>query len=249
MQFHELCDVKLRLLDNLHLPDQDVFQWVNALSLLLDLFPNSLRNELLYQIAQWALSGLGSHDVSHLLADLANLCRLGIAVRLDLVLSPLCECNHEHAHNIAIGGLHIHMCLDQSAPLTDQRAAFVTSDVQAMEICQAVAALNVLNAQPDLLECLILIAILEISQIDLKYTPLQLLRRYLGALCSGNQGLTALARRENAWSLDVIPFLLQERVTLLLLATFLTALREPLVLSNSHCSYTLLRTLHTTRST
>mmetsp|Transcript_69013 Transcript_69013/g.125938 ORF Transcript_69013/g.125938 Transcript_69013/m.125938 type:complete len:245 (+) Transcript_69013:194-928(+) len=234
MQFHELCDVKLRLLDNLHLPDQDVFQWVNALSLLLDLFPNSLRNELLYQIAQWALSGLGSHDVSHLLADLANLCRLSVAVGLHLVLTSLGECEGKQTHDEAICGLHIHVCLNECVPLPNQGALLVACQLETVEICQAAAALNVFNAQLDLPERLVVVLV-EISEIDLQHAALELLRGNLGALSSRYQSLTSMTISKHTWRLDVIPFLFQERVARLLLATLLASLCESLVLSDSHC--------------
>lgn len=47
--------------------------------------------------------------------------------------------------------------------------------------------------------------------------------------------ITAVSREEGSRCFDVIPFLLQEDVALLLLAALLSSLGQALVLANSHC--------------
>merc|ERR1719221_880002 len=51
VKLHQLGDVKLRLLQNLHLLDMNVLQWEDALSLLLDLLADGLGDKLLDKVA------------------------------------------------------------------------------------------------------------------------------------------------------------------------------------------------------
>ena len=47
--------------------------------------------------------------------------------------SPLLgETNAEHAQHVAVGGLHLHVSLNQSLPLAYQTAQFVCSEVHAL---------------------------------------------------------------------------------------------------------------------
>mmetsp|Transcript_41387 Transcript_41387/g.73399 ORF Transcript_41387/g.73399 Transcript_41387/m.73399 type:complete len:296 (-) Transcript_41387:16-903(-) len=234
MKLHEFRDIKLGLLDDLDLPDENVLQWVDAFGLLRDLLTNGLWDELLDELTQRNRSNFLGHDVRHLLADLADLCRLSVAVGLHLVLTPLGECEGKQTHDEAICGLHIHVCLNECVPLPNQGALLVACQLETVEICQAAAALNVFNAQLDLPERLVVVLV-EISEIDLQHAALELLRGNLGALSSRYQSLTSMTISEHTWRLDVIPFLFQERVARLLLATLLASLCESLVLSDSHC--------------
>merc|ERR1719198_379573 len=52
VELHELRDVKLRLLQNLHFADHAILQRVDRLGLLLNLLADGLRNELLNELAQ-----------------------------------------------------------------------------------------------------------------------------------------------------------------------------------------------------
>jgi len=102
-----------------------------------------------------------------------------------------------------------------------------------VEVCQTVFPLDILDAKLNLLEGLILIVV-QICQVYLADPALLLLRGNLGALRLGDEGLTAAAHGEATGCLDVIPLLLQEGVSLLLLTALPTALCQALVLANSH---------------
>merc|ERR1740117_1816633 len=147
VHLHELGNVKLWLLQDLHLPDQTVLQWVDSLALLLDLLSDDLWNELLDQVTQLSLACFFDHHINHLATNLANLCRLCIAIRLHLIGSALCESNHEKTHHVAICGLHICVCLDQGVPFADQGALLISGQRHAMKICEAVASLDLFYAE------------------------------------------------------------------------------------------------------
>jgi len=55
MHLHELSDIKLWLLEDLDLPDENVLQWEDALCLLLDFLADGLWDELLDNFAEHTL--------------------------------------------------------------------------------------------------------------------------------------------------------------------------------------------------
>jgi len=73
VEFEELVRIKLGSLKNFDLADKDILKGINALTFLLNLLANHFRNELVDQILQFAGSSFLSHNVHHLLADLADL--------------------------------------------------------------------------------------------------------------------------------------------------------------------------------
>mmetsp|Transcript_48883 Transcript_48883/g.138133 ORF Transcript_48883/g.138133 Transcript_48883/m.138133 type:complete len:285 (-) Transcript_48883:51-905(-) len=233
VHLHELGDVELRFLQDLHLAHQHVLQGEDALRLPLDLLADGLGDELLHEVLQGHLPSLRGHDVDHLLADLPDLRRLRVAVRLDLVLQAPGEREHEESHLVAVRGLHVHVRLDQRGPLPDQGVELVPREVHAVEVREAVPPLHLVDAQLDLLVGLVLVVV-EVGQVHFQDAALQRLRGDLGARRLGDEGLPAVADREHARRLDVVPLLLQEGVAHLLLAALPAALGEPLVLAHGH---------------
>merc|ERR1719329_850301 len=163
MHLHELGNVKLWLLQDLDLPDQAIFQWIDALALLLDLLPDDLWDQLLDEIAKLSLTCFFDHHIE----NLANLRRLCIAIGLHLIGPALCESNHEKTHHVAVCGLYIRVCLDQGVPFADQGALLIPGQCHAVKVCEAIASLHLLYTELDLLGRLILIHI-QISQIHLQ---------------------------------------------------------------------------------
>mmetsp|Transcript_124303 Transcript_124303/g.333762 ORF Transcript_124303/g.333762 Transcript_124303/m.333762 type:complete len:297 (-) Transcript_124303:39-929(-) len=233
VHLHELGDVELRFLEDLDLLNVDVLQGKDALSLLLYLLTDGLGDELLHQVPELHLVDLAGHDVRHLLADLADLGRLRVAVVLLLPRLLLGEGEAKEAHEVPVGGLHVHVGLDQRVPLADQGLLLVAGQLQRVEVRETVAALHLLDAELHLLVGLVLVVV-QVRQVQLQHPPLQLLGGDLGALRARDQGLAAVADGEDAGRLDVVPLLLQERVARLLLAALPSSLGEALVLANSH---------------
>jgi hypothetical protein len=214
-----------------------VLERVDALGGLLDLATNDLGNKLLGELGEGARAGVTGHDLNHLLADSPDLRRSGVCGLLDLVWSSLGEADGEEAEKVVVGGLDDDVGLDEGLPLADERPQLVGGEVEAVEVGQAVLSLDLVDAELDLAERVVLI-LLEVGERDLEYPALE------GVVCvldtggavdegladaAGKQllALRLLRRRrgaaeillsdgEGSWGLDVVPVLLREGVRLLL---------------------------------
>jgi hypothetical protein len=156
----------------------DILQGVDALGGLLDLTANNLRNELVGELRESAASGLALHDLGHLLANSADLRRTGVGGLLDLVGASLGEGNGEQTEEVVVSGLHGDIGLNQRLPLADKRTELVGGEVQTVEVGQTVLALDLINAELDLAESVILV-VLQVGQGDLEDPALQ---RVVGVL-------------------------------------------------------------------
>lgn len=149
-----------------------VLQGVDALGGLLNLTANNLGDELVGELRQSAARSLTLNDLGHLLANGADLRRAGVGGLLDLVGASLGEGNGEQAEEVVVSGLHGDVGLDQGLPLADQGAQLVGGEVQTVEVGQAVLALDLVDAELDLAEGVVLI-VLEVGEGDLEDTTLQ----------------------------------------------------------------------------
>lgn len=145
----------------------NILERVDPSSRLLDLTPDNFRDELLSQLRQGAARGFTLNDLNHLLADLADLRRLSIGGLLDLVLSLLGETNGEQAEKVVIGGLDGDVGLNQGLPFADERAEFVGSKVETMEVCETALSLDLVYSELDFAESMLLI-LLEIGKRNLE---------------------------------------------------------------------------------
>jgi len=100
-------------------------------------------------------------------------------------------------------------------PLADEGAEFVRGEVEAVEVGQAVLSLDLVDAQLDLAESVVLI-LLEIGERDLEYPALEGVVRVLETGGAVYEGLSNISDLESPWCLDVVPVLLCECVGLLL---------------------------------
>lgn len=133
-------------------------------------------------------------NLCHLLADLPNLGRSGVCGLLDLVRPSLGESNGEEAEEVVIGGLDNDVGFDQGLPLADERAELVGGEVEAVEVGQAVLALDLVDAELDLAESVVLV-FLEIGQRDLEYPALESIVRVLETGGAVHEGLANTAER------------------------------------------------------
>lgn len=152
--------------------DTYVAQGVDALGGLLHLTAHNLRNELGGELAESAAGSLTSHDVDHLLADGTDLGRPGVGGLLDLVGAPLGEGNGEQTEEVVVGGLDDNVGLNQGLPLADEGSKLVVGEVETVEVGQAVLALDLVDAELDLAEAVVLI-LLEIGEGCLEDTALE----------------------------------------------------------------------------
>jgi hypothetical protein len=117
-------------------------------------------------------------------------------------------------------------------PLADERAELVGGEVETVEVGQAVLALDLVDAELDLAERVVLI-LLQIGERDLEYPALEgvvCVLQTRGAVdeglantagtqsvsCHWGCGGVLLSDGESSWCLDVVPVLLREDVGLLL---------------------------------
>jgi len=157
VELKKLINIKLGRLDDLRLADVHVLQRVNASGGLFDLTANRFWHKLLYEFLQVARRGLAVHDLEHLLSDLPNLRCLCVCRLPDLVRATLGERDGKESDKVAIGRLDVNVGLDQGLPLADERAELVRGEVHAVEVCQAVLPLHLIDAQLDLAEAMVLV--------------------------------------------------------------------------------------------
>lgn len=145
VQLHELGDVKLGRLQDLGLPHVDVLEGVDAPRRLLDLATDRLRNELLHELLEVAARRLARHDLEHLLPDLPHLRRLGVGRLANLRRSTLGKADGEEAEKVAVSRLDVDVGLDEGLPLADKGTELVGREVHAVEVGEAVLALNLVH--------------------------------------------------------------------------------------------------------
>lgn len=124
---------------------------------------------------------------------MADLRRPGVGGLLDLVGAPLGETDGEEAEEVVVGGLDDDVGLDQALPLADEGGELVVGEVETVEVGQAVLALDLIDAQLDLAEAVVLI-LLEIGEGGLENTALE---RVVGVLQTGgavDEGLADTGR-------------------------------------------------------
>ena len=96
-------------------------------------------------------------------------------------------------------------------PLADHGAELVRGHVHAVEVGEAVLALDLIDSQLDLTERVLLVLV-QVSERDLEDTALQGIVGVLQTLGAVDEGLTNLANIESGRSLDIIPVLAGEGV-------------------------------------
>lgn len=174
---------------------------VDALSGLLDLAADNLRDELGGELGEGAGGGLALDDLGHLAADGTDLGRGGVGGLLDLVGPALGEGNGEEAEEVVVGGHDGDVGLNQSLPLADERAELVRGEVETVEVGQAVLALDLIDAELDLAESMVLV-LLEIGEGDLENAALE---GIVGVLQTGgavDQGLADTDRHVRMHSFE-----------------------------------------------
>lgn len=157
VELHELVDVELGRLQDLHLADEDVLEGEDALGGLLDLLADHLWRKLPDETLEVDAGHFTGHDLEHLLADGTDLGGLGIGGLADLVRPALGECDGEQAHEVPVSRLHVNVRLDERLPLADERAQFVGGEAHAVEVEESVLPLDFVHPQLDFAERLLLV--------------------------------------------------------------------------------------------
>ena len=111
-------------------------------------------------------------DLSHLFSDCSDLRAGGVCGLLDLVWPPLGESDGEESEEVVIDCLYSHVSFDESLPFADERSQLVRREVEAVEVSQAVLALDFVYSQLDLSKGVVLV-FLEVGQGDFENAALQ----------------------------------------------------------------------------
>jgi len=157
VQVKKSAQIELGCLKELDLSDVNILKRVDALGGLLDLATDDLRNELGSELSKGAAGCFTDNDFRHLLTDSTDLRRGGVGGLLDLIWAALSESDGKETEEVVVSCLDGDVGLDQGLPLADERSELVRGEIETVEISQAVSALNFINAELDLAECVVLI--------------------------------------------------------------------------------------------
>lgn len=170
VKFHELGQIELGLLQDLHLADEHVFKREDLGAVLGDLLAQLVGDELLEEFLEGALCALSNHDFHHLLAELSHVGSFGVASGLDLELVAAGEGNCEHADEVAIEGLGLNKGLNKGVPLLDEGAKLVAGNIHTVEVGVAVEALDFFNLDLDLSPGGLMSIVVELAEGDIEDT-------------------------------------------------------------------------------
>lgn len=232
MQLQQLGRIVLGLLQQLDLANAHILQWVDSLARLFNGLADRVGNQLLHDSLQVGRADLSSHNLKHALADGADLRRLGVAGLGDLLGAALGEGNAEETQQVAVRGLDVNMGLNQGLPLLDHGTQLVRSEGHAVEVGQAGLTLDLVDAQAELAEGLVLRLVVQVTQAHLQDASAESIVSDLETGSAVNQGLADVAVVEHDGGLQVVPVLAGERVNNLFLQTLLS-LAQALVLANN----------------
>ena len=226
---HKSSNIKLGLLDNLHLADIAILDGEDTGCLTLNLLSGGSGNKSLDKSLEVSLSSQSGHGVNHLGSDGTDLGTLGIASLLELIILLLGEGNAEKTHNVSVGSTSINIGLNDTLLLLNQGAKLITGHIHTVEVKEAVESLNILDTKLDLAVGHGLIVV-KIGKGELDDTSLKSFGGDLGTLRLGNDGLTAFLLGEDGGCDELVPLLLEEGIDGLLLGALL-GLGKSLVLS------------------
>ena len=209
--FHQCGNIKLGLLDNLHLTDVAILDGEDARSFTLDLFSSGSGNESLDKGLEVTLSGKGSHGLDHLSSDGTDLGRLSVTGFLELIILLFREGNAEHTDNVSIRGTGINISLNDTLLFLDERAKLITCHVHAVEVKEAVESLDIFDTKLYLTETHGLVVV-EVSEGELDDTSSESIGGDLLSLGFCDDGLTAFLLGEDGRGDELEPFFLKEGV-------------------------------------
>ncbi len=132
----------------------------------------------------------------------------------------LSEGNTEQPHNVTVRGPAVDVGLDDGPSLLDEAAHLVPGHVHAVEVGEAVVALDVLDAELDFTEGEFLV-VLEVGEGYLDYAALEAVGGDLGTGGFGDNGFAKVLDFEHGWGLEFVPFFLEERVLSVFVRIFL----------------------------
>jgi len=222
VELGQAVEVNLGSLDDLDLAHMAILDGVDWLGSLYDISSDAIGQKLLDELWDIGVADIGDDDLGHLLSDLLDLLRLSVRGLLDLALVGLLgESGDEHSNVVVVGGLDIYRASDHGLPLFDHRANLVACEAHAVEVQDAVLALDILAHEFELSEASSVVV--EVGLVAVEHSALEAIGGHSVTGGSGDEGLTDLSDLEHRRGFDVIPILLGEWIDdLLLTALFAT---------------------------
>jgi len=217
VELGKTAKIELGPLDGLDLLHMDVLQGVDRFNLLGDVRSDGVDQKVLDQVLDVAGRGGLLHGVDHDLPDRFSLVGLAVSGALDLLLVLGGEADDEEPELEVVGGLDVAVGADHGVLLPDHLAVLVPDQAHAVEVGQAVLALNIFADQTELPEVVAVLS-LEVLLVDVVDAVLETVSGDLVTDGLGDEGLADVPLLEHVGGLDVEPFLLDEGVDDLLLA-------------------------------
>ena len=220
MPFHEFGNVELGFLQYLYLANEAVLDGEDRRGFPGNVLTDWCRDQLLDERLEVSLGTEFRHDGGHFGADGTDLCALGVAGRLDLVVLGTGEGDAKESDDVSVGSSAVDVGLDDRLLLSDEGAELVSGHVHSVKVQQAIVSLDVFDAELDLAEGIGFVLV-EVGERDLNDTSLEVIRSDLGTLCLGDQGLSAVLDGKDGRCDQFVPFLLQKGINRLFAASLL----------------------------
>jgi hypothetical protein len=145
MHFVEFVEINIGSLNDFNLSDLDILDGVNRRNLLGDLLLNDLTGEKIENLSGVSLGNLLSNNIVYSLSD-DLLLRSQSVVGLSLLVWRLTsKSNHEDSKNVSVRCLDVLNGFDECLSLFNERAEFVTSDIDSVETGEGLSSFGLVD--------------------------------------------------------------------------------------------------------
>jgi len=233
VQFSQSVKVQFWLLDNLDFADIAVFDWVDWHSSFGDVRGDAVWEEFLDQLWNVTVGDLFGDDLGHLLSDLFDLLALGVGGLFDLAVALFFgEGDDEDSEVVVVGGFAVNGALDHGLPFLDHTAHLVSCEGHAVEVQDAVFALDIFADEFEF--SVSLTVVVEVGLVAVVNSAFKSVSGDLVTDGSGDQSVADVSDFEDGWGFDGVPVLFGEWVDDLLLTSLFGSFCKTLVFAYGH---------------
>ena len=194
--------------EDLDLLDVDVPDGVELLELLGDLALDRALVEAGEEVLHRALGGLGADGRRHPHAEGLGDGRLGAARALELAGGLGCEGDAEDSQGVAVEGLDVDEGLDKGHALAEELAESVPGHVEPVEVGEAVAVLDLLDAELELAVAVLLV-LHEVGHVGDDDSSHEVVLSVALSAASCDKGLADISVGEVPGGCEGVPLLLE----------------------------------------
>lgn len=149
MHLSELVLINFWSLNDFDLSDFNVLNWINVRNFFGNFFLNNFRSEKLKDFSSIGFSDFLSNDLVHFSSDWLLLWRLSIIGFALLVGWFSGKGNSEYSQNVSILRFTVLNGFNECFSFFDQRAEFISGHVNAVERCDGLSSLSLINNKFD----------------------------------------------------------------------------------------------------